>query len=167
MWWYKTLYQIESVVWTSITTSHDSKFSELWCGMFTQQARPDTKSCINTLMYVICLSNISIKTNFKQIKRVELKIKNLYNTLRETSFCAWHHVICCRSFFCIVYVAYIDVFSLHSNDMTSWQNSSTEKIWCNVTPFFYHQVWWYNILYQTPCIRQATFFKFKGKRTRC
>jgi hypothetical protein len=26
-------------------------------------------------------------------------------------------------------------------------------------------LWWYNILYRTPCIRQATFFKFKGKRT--
>ena len=89
-------------------------------------------------MYVICLSNISLKTNFKQIKRVELKITNLYNTLRETTFCAWRHVICCRPFFCIVYVAYIDVFSPHSNDMTSWQNSSAEKISCNVVPFFYH-----------------------------
>jgi hypothetical protein len=28
VWWYKTLYQVESVVWTSITTSHDS--DELW-----------------------------------------------------------------------------------------------------------------------------------------
>jgi hypothetical protein len=26
-----------------------------------------------------------------------------------------------------------------SNDMTSWQNSSAEKISCNVAPFFYHQ----------------------------
>jgi hypothetical protein len=32
---------------------------------------------------------------------------------------------------------------------------------------FITTVWWYNILYQTPCIRQATFFKFKGKRTKC
>jgi hypothetical protein len=29
-------------------------------------------------------------------------------------------------------------FIPHSNDMTSWQNSSAEKISCNVAPFFYH-----------------------------
>jgi len=29
-------------------------------------------------------------------------------------------------------------FSPHSNDMTSRQNSSAEKILCNVAPFFYH-----------------------------
>ena len=29
-------------------------------------------------------------------------------------------------------------FTPHSNDMTSWQNSSAEKISCNVAPFFYH-----------------------------
>ena len=62
----------------------------------------------------------------------------MYNTLGETTCCAWRHVICCSSFFCFAYVAHIDVFSPHSNDMTSWQNSSAEKISCNVTPFFYH-----------------------------
>jgi hypothetical protein len=36
--------------------------------------------------YVISLSNISIKTNFKQITRVEIRLTNLYNTLRETTF---------------------------------------------------------------------------------
>ena len=30
---------------------------------------------------------------------------------------------------------------------------------------FITTVWWYNILYQTPCIRQVTFFNFKGKHT--
>jgi hypothetical protein len=65
----------------------------------------------------------------------------------------------CSSFFCFAYVAYIDVFPPHSNEMTSWQNSSAEKISYNVAPFFYH-----HILYHTPCIRQATSFKFKGKR---
>jgi hypothetical protein len=29
-------------------------------------------------------------------------------------------------------------FTPHSNDVTSWQNSSAEKISCNVMPFFYH-----------------------------
>ena len=89
--WYKTLYQVEPVVWTSITTSRDS--DELWCGLSIQQARPDTKSCTNTVyMYVISLSNISIKANFKQITRVEIRLLNLYNILRETTFCAWCHV---------------------------------------------------------------------------
>jgi hypothetical protein len=69
---------------------------------------------------------------------------NLYNT----TFCAWRHVICYNSFFCFASVAYIDVFSSHSNDMTSWQNSSAEKIASMVTLFFYyhsvvieHQEW--------------------------
>jgi len=39
-------------------------------------------------MYVISLSNISIKANFKQITKVELKLTNVYNTLRETRFYA-------------------------------------------------------------------------------
>ena len=89
-------------------------------------------------MYVISLSNISIKTNFKQITRVDIRLTNLYNTLGETTFCAWRHVICCSSFLCFAYVAYIDVFFPHSNNMTSWKNSSAEKISCNVAPFFYH-----------------------------
>jgi len=38
-------------------------------------------------MYVITLSNISIKKNFKQIARVELKITHVYNTPRDTTFC--------------------------------------------------------------------------------
>ena len=100
-------------------------------------------------MYVISLSNISIKTN-------------LYNTLGETTFCAWRHVICCSSFFCFACVAYIEVFSPQFNDMTSWENSSAEKISCNIAPYFYHQCG-----DTTFCIRQATFFKFKGKRTNC
>ena len=49
-------------------------------------------------MYVICLSNISIKTNFKQITNVDLKLTILYNTVRKNTFCAWRHVICCRTF---------------------------------------------------------------------
>jgi hypothetical protein len=67
---HSVLVQVESVVWTSITTSRHS--NELWCGLFTQQARPD-KVLYQHTMYVISLSNISIKTNFKQITRVELK----------------------------------------------------------------------------------------------
>ena len=48
-------------------------------------------------MYVISLSNISLKTNLKQITRVELRLTNFYITLRETKSCAWRHVSCCHS----------------------------------------------------------------------
>ena len=90
-------------------------------------------------MYVISLSNISIKTNFQQITRVEIKLTNLYNTLRETTFCVW----CQRLFVVIHSIALLTLLTLtcltlHSNDMMSWQNSLAEKILCNVAPFFYH-----------------------------
>jgi hypothetical protein len=48
-------------------------------------------------MYVISLSNISVKTNFKEITRVEIRLTNLYNTMRETTFCAWHLFVAVHS----------------------------------------------------------------------
>jgi hypothetical protein len=99
-------------------------------------------------LYVISLSNISIKTNFKQIARVELKL------------CVWRHVI----------------FSVHSPTSGYCVLSHIPMVWRNVNVVrqrtsratsrhsFIATVWWYNILYQTPCIRQATFVNFKGKR---
>ena len=41
---------------------------------------------------VISLFNISIKTNFKKITRIEIRLTDMYNTLRETTFCSWRHV---------------------------------------------------------------------------
>jgi hypothetical protein len=82
VWWYKTLYQVQPVVWTSITTSHES--DEFWCGLFTPQAW--YKVLHQHTMYEISLSNISIKTNFKQITRVEIRSTNLYNTLGRLHF---------------------------------------------------------------------------------
>ena len=82
VWWYKTLYQVQPVVWTSITTSHES--DEFWYGLFTPQAW--YKVLHQHTMYVISLSNISIKTNFKQITRVEIRSTNLYNTLGRLHF---------------------------------------------------------------------------------
>jgi hypothetical protein len=115
-------------------------------------------------MYVISLSNISIKTHFKQITRVTIRLTNVYNALREITFCAWRHV-CCRSFYCFVYLAHIDVFYpmiwRHDKIVRQRRSRATSRL------SFITTVWWYNILYQTPCIRQATFFKFKGKRTKC
>ena len=69
LWWCKTLYQVEPVVWTSITTG------KTWYKVLYQHT-----------MYVISLSNISIKTNFKQITRVEIRLINLYNTLGRLHF---------------------------------------------------------------------------------
>jgi hypothetical protein len=108
-------------------------------------------------VYVISLSNISINTNFKQIRRVEIRLTNWYNTLRETTCCAWRQV-CSRSFYCFVNVAHIYMFTPHSNDMTSCQSSSAENISCNVALFFYHhsvviQHLVSDTLYQKSCIR--------------
>ena len=128
MWWYKTLYQVESVVWTSITTSHDS--DELWCGQFTQQTRPDTVLYHHT-MYVMSLSNISIKTNFKQIARVELKC---------IQYSEGDYILCMTSryFFHSFTNVRLLCFVSHSNGMMSCQSSSAGNVSCNVAPFFYH-----------------------------
>ena len=59
VWWYKTLYQVEPVVWTSITRRVVIRLvhatGKTWYKVLYQHT-----------MYVISLSNISIKTNFKQ-----------------------------------------------------------------------------------------------------
>ena len=44
------------------------------------------KDVYKRIMYVISLSNISIKTNYKQITTFELKLTNLYNTLKGLYF---------------------------------------------------------------------------------
>ena len=103
------------------------------CDVVCSDNRQDLiQSLVHYLVYfywnVISLSNISIKTHFKQITRVEIRLTNLYNTLGEAIFCAWRHVICCRSFFCFVYVAYIDVFlripMIWRHDKIVWQRRS-------------------------------------------
>ena len=83
--WYKTLYQVKPRVVIRLAhatgeTSHKVLYQHI------------------IFMYVINLSNISIKDNFKQITRVELNLTNLHNTLRETIFYAWLKFICYRSF---------------------------------------------------------------------
>ena len=82
-------------------------------------------------MYVISLSNISIKTNFKQITRVELKF---------VQYSQGDYILCMTSHYC--FRSFINArllcFVSHSNDMTSCQSSSEENVSCNVAPFFYH-----------------------------
>ena len=64
-------------------------------------------------IFVISLSNSSMKTNIKQITRVEL---NLFNTLMETTFCEWRHVI----------------FSVHSTMLRYCVLSHIPMIWRHV-----------------------------------
>jgi hypothetical protein len=103
---------------------------------------------------VISLSNISIKTNFKQIARVELKC---------VQYSEGDYILCMTShyFFHSFTNVRLLCFVSHSNGMTSCQSSSAENVSCNVAPFFYH----HSVV--TSCIRQATFVNFKGKRIKC
>jgi hypothetical protein len=122
MWWYNNLYQVESVVWTSIITSCDALVhatDKTWYTVLYHHT-----------MYVRRLSNISIKTNFKQITRVEIKCAPysegdyiLCMTLR------YFYVHSPTSDYCLV---------THSNGMKSCQSSSAENVSCKVAPFFYH-----------------------------
>ena len=82
-------------------------------------------------MYVISLSNISIKTNFKQIPRVELKF---------VQYSQGDYILCMTSryFFRSFTNARLLCFVSHSNDMASCQSSSAENVSCNVAPFIYH-----------------------------
>jgi hypothetical protein len=82
-------------------------------------------------MYVISLSNISIKTDFKQIARVELKC---------VQYSEGDYILCMTSryFFHSFTNVRLLCFVSHSNGMTSCQSSSTENVSCNVAPFFYH-----------------------------
>jgi hypothetical protein len=112
----------------------------------SRKTRPDTQSCTTTL-YVISLSNISIKTNFKQIARVELKC---------VQYSKGDYILCMTSryFFRSFTNVRLLCFVSHSNDMMSCQSSLAENVSCNVAPFFYHhsvviQYLVSNTLYQT------------------
>ena len=72
MCWHKTLYHVEHVVWTSVTTSRDSEKVVMRLVHATGNWKTWCKVMYQHTMYVITLSNISIKT------MVELKLTNLY-----------------------------------------------------------------------------------------
>ena len=109
-------------------------------------------------MYVISLSNISIKTNFKQIARVELKC--VHYSEGDYIPMVWRHVISSihspMSGYCVL--SHIPMVWRHVKVVRQRTSRATSH------HSFITTVWWYNILYQTPCIRQATFVNFKGKR---
>jgi hypothetical protein len=99
-------------------------------------------------MYVISVSNISIKTNFKQTIRVEIRLTHLYNTLRETTFCAWRHVYL-LSFILLLskrcpqwrVLPRIPMIWRHDNTVRQ-RRSRAMSPHCFITT-----VWWCNILY--------------------
>jgi hypothetical protein len=147
--WYKTLYQVELVVWTSITTSRDKVVMRL----VHTTGKTWYKVLYQRTMYVISLSNISIKTNFKQITRVELKF---------VQYSQGDYILCMTSryFFHSFTNVRLLCFVSHSNDMMSCQSNSAENVSCKIVPFFYHHSG-----DTTSCIRQVTFVNFKGKCT--
>jgi hypothetical protein len=105
-------------------------------------------------MYVIILSNISIKTNFNQIAKVELK---------WVQYSEGDYILCMTSHY----------FPVHSPTSCYCVLSHIAMVWRYVKVVrlrtsramsrhsFITTVWWYNIMYQTPCIRQTTFVNFK------
>jgi hypothetical protein len=86
--------------------------------------------CTHTI-YVISLSNISIKANFKQLTMVELKF---------VQYSQGDYILCMTSryFFRSFTNVRLLCFVSHSNVMTSCQSSSADNVSCNVAPFFYH-----------------------------
>ena len=106
-------------------------------------------------MYVISLSNISIKTNFTQIARVELKC--IHYSEGDYILCMTSRYVF-RSFTNVGLLFHIPMVWRHVKVVRQRTSRATSR------HSFINTVWWYNILYQTPCIRQATFINFKGKR---
>ena len=104
-------------------------------------------------IYVIDLSNISIKTNFKQIARVELKC---------VQYSEGDYILCMTSLIFFVHspmsgyciLSYIPMVWLHVKVVRQRMSHATS---CHS---FITTVWWYNTLHQT-----VTFVNFKGKRT--
>ena len=119
-------------------------------------------------MYVISLSNISIKANVKQITRLELLFTILWGRLHCVNDVTFFVAVLspmsitvqtlsvslynpttllkrkrgpynCRKYWYYVFTLSTLMFSSpDSNDMTSWKRKSAENVSCNVAQFFYH-----------------------------
>ena len=122
MWWYKTV--SGRACWVN-QYHYESRKRRVVMRFVHATGRAWYIVLYQHTMYVISLSNISIKRNFKQIARVELKFEGDYILCMTSRYF-------CRSFTLLCFVS-------HSNDMTSCQSSSAENVPYNVAPFFYHQ----------------------------
>ena len=102
-------------------------------------------------MYVISLSNISIKTNFKQIPRVELKF---------VQYSQGDYILCMTSryFFRSFTNARLLCFVSHSNDMASCQSSSQRTSRVTSRHSFITTVSWYNIYLVSDTLYQTGYF---------
>ena len=135
-------------------------------------------------MYVISLSNISIKKNVKICKFVQyyegdyilrmmsnyllsllqqchVTAKSLSVSLYNRSTTSFYiRTVGCTVAGNIEFLSLeiLICFTPHFNDMTSLQSSSAKKISCDVASFFYH----HSVVTQYP-IRRSTIFNFKEK----
>jgi hypothetical protein len=109
MCWYKMLYQVEPVVWTSFTTS---------CDAVKSHNRQDLIQSLVPSHYV-CNKFIKHfnKNKFETNNMGRIKMNTLYNTVRETTFCAWCHVICCSTFTDVTLL--FDHFQCHCSQSTT------------------------------------------------
>ena len=127
VWWYKTLYQ------DRVCCVNQYHYESRRVVMQFVHATDKTWYTVlyHHTMYVINLSNISIKTNFNQIASVEL---------RCVQYSEGDYILCMTSryFFHSFTNVGLLCFVSHSNGMTSCQSSSAKNVTCNVVPFFYH-----------------------------
>ena len=136
MCWYKTLFQVEPVVWTSITTSS----RQVVIRLVHSTGKTWYKDLYQHVHYV-CNKFIKhfnkneFSTNNKGwIKMCTILSGRLHFVHDVTLFFPFFHQ--CHRLLCFV---------SHSNDMTSCQSSLAENVSCNVAPFFYRDT--------TSCIR--------------
>jgi general stress protein CsbA len=132
--WYKTLYQVEPVVWTNITTSR-------WVVMRLVHATGKTwyKVLYQHTVYVISLSNISIKANDKGwIKMCTILSRRLQFVHDVTLFFSVHSPM---SGYCVL--SHIPMIWHHVKVVRQRTSRATSH------HSFITTVWWYNILYQT------------------
>ena len=93
-------------------------------------------------MYVISLSNISIKTNFKQITRV--KVKCIQYSERD-------YISCMTSRYFVIHST-MPRYCVFSHIPMIWRHDKTVRQRRSRTTSchsFITTVWWYNILYQS------------------
>ena len=132
MWWYKTLYQVEPVVWTSITTSHDI---DVVMQLVHATGKTWYKVLYQHTMYVISLSNISIKTGW--IKICTILSGRLHFVHDVTLFFPFFH----QYHYCVL--SHIPMIWRHVKVVRRRTSRATSR------HSFITTVWWYNILYQT------------------
>ena len=139
MWWYSICIRssllCEAVsLRVAITTS---------CNAVSSRNRQEM---IYHTMYVISLSNISIKTNFKQIARVELKY---------VQYSDGDYILCMKSRYfsvhlptsCNCVLSHIPMVWRHVKVVRQRTSCATSRDSITTT------VWWCNILYQTGDVR--------------